>query len=135
MKDYNLTEKEINEKVEQAKKIIKEKVIADHEVDDDTQEIMARILEEAKMPIELKNEDFKMGERELDIRGLSSKNRDQMLFRMLVLNNVYQRQNALTLIDIMRLMMILLKQMGVENIEKAIDDLIQEQTQKIKQPN
>ena len=76
-----------------------------------------------------------MGERELDIRGLSSKNRDQMLFRMLVLNNVYQRQNALTLIDIMRLMMILLKQMGVENIEKAIDDLIQEQTQKIKQPN
>ena len=128
-------EKEINEKVEQAKKIIKEKVIADHEVDDDTQEIMARILEEAKMPIELKNEDFKMGERELDIRGLSSKNRDQMLFRMLVLNNVYQRQNALTLIDIMRLMMILLKQMGVENIEKAIDDLIQEQTQKIKQPN
>ena len=128
-------EKEINEKVEQAKKISKEKVIADHEVDDDTQEIMARILEEAKMPIELKNEDFKMGERELDIRGLSSKNRDQMLFRMLVLNNVYQRQNALTLIDIMRLMMILLKQMGVENIEKAIDDLIQEQTQKIKQPN
>lgn len=130
-----MEEKEINKKVEEAKQIIKEKVIADHEVDDATQEIMARILEEAKMPIEMKNEDFKMGERELDIRGLSSKNRDQMLFRMLVLNNVYQRQNALTLIDIMRLMMILLKQMGVENIEKAIDDLIQEQTQKIKQPN
>ena len=96
---------------------------------------MARILEEAKMPIEMKNEDFKMGERELDIRGLSSKNRDQMLFRMLVLNNVYQRQNALTLIDIMRLIMILLKQMGVNSIEEAIDNLIQEQTQKIKQPN
>ena len=101
-----MEEKEINKKVEEAKQIIKEKVIADHEVDDATQEIMARILEEAKMPIEMKNEDFKMGERELDIRGLSSKNRDQMLFRMLVLNNVYQRQNALTLIDIMRLMMI-----------------------------
>lgn len=130
-----MEEKEINKKVEEAKQIIKEKVIADHEVDDATQEIMARILEEAKMPIEMKNEDFKMGERELDIRGLSSKNRDQMLFRMLVLNNVYQRQNALTLIDIMRLMMILLKQMGVNSIEEAIDNLIQEQTQKIKQPN
>ena len=130
-----MEEKEINKKVEEAKQIIKEKVIADHEVDDATQEIMARILEEAKMPIEMKNEDFKMGERELDIRGLSSKNRDQMLFRMLVLNNVYQRQNALTLIDIMRLIMVLLKQMGVNSIEEAIDNLIQEQTQKIKQPN
>lgn len=130
-----MEEKEINKKVEEAKQVIKEKVIADHEVDDETQELFSRILEEAKMPIEMTNEDFKMGERELDIRGLSSKNRDQMLFRMLVLNNVYQRQNALTLIDMMRLLMILLKQMGVENIEQAIDNLIEEQTRKIKQPN
>lgn len=130
-----MEEKEINKKVEEAKQVIKEKVIADHEVDDETQELFSRILEEAKMPIEMTNEDFKMGERELDIRGLSSKNRDQMLFRMLVLNNVYQRQNALTLIDMMRLLMILLKRMGVENIEQAIDDLIEEQTRKIKQPN
>lgn len=130
-----MEEKEINKKVEEAKQVIKEKVIADHEVDDETQELFSRILEEAKLPIEMTNEDFKMGERELDIRGLSSKNRDQMLFRMLVLNNVYQRQNALTLIDMMRLLMILLKQMGVENIEQAIDNLIEEQTRKIKQPN
>lgn len=101
-------------------------------LDEEGTRILEDMLKEAKMPVVLKDKDFECGERELDIRGLSKKNKDQMMFRMLVLQNVYLRQCMQSLIDIIRLQMVSLKKLGVEDVVKATDDLLEELAAKVK---
>ena len=76
------------------------------------------------MPHKMKDSEFKLGEKELDIRGLSSANRLQMIFRALMLDSVYSKQILTSMIDITRLLMILLDFLGVEDIVQSTDDVI-----------
>lgn len=88
------------------------------------------ILKAARMPVTLKDKDVVMGEREIDIRNLSPQNREQLMFRMLELQNVNTKNCLDSLIDITRLMMLILKKMGYDDIVKATDDLMIEVAQK-----
>ena len=84
------------------------------------------ILKAAKMPVTLKDKDVVMGEREIDIRNLSPQNREQLMFRMFELQNVNLKNAVDSLIDITRLLMLVLKKLGYDDIIKATDDLITE---------
>ena len=88
------------------------------------------ILKAARMPVTLKDKDVVMGEREIDIRNLSPQNREQLVFRMLELGNVNIKNCLDSLIDITRLLMLILKKMGYDDIVKATDDLMIELAQK-----
>lgn len=88
------------------------------------------ILKAARMPVTLKDKDVVMGEREIDIRNLSPQNREQLVFRMLELGNVNIKNCLDSLIDITRLLMLVLKKMGYDDIVKATDDLMIEMAQK-----
>lgn len=112
-------------------KAVKEKIVADKKkkamdeltLDENQQKNFEDILKEAKMPIELKDGDFQLGEKELDIRSLKDENKLQMIFRTLVLNNVYLKQMTQMLLDVTRLMYAMLKAMGVsgDNLVDAVD--------------
>jgi len=119
------------ENVEKVKGNIKEKVkeeaLKETMLTEEQAKAWEEIVKEAKMPVELKDDDFVLGENELDIRSLNDKNTLQMLFRTQVLNNVYLRQVAQSQVDIMRLIMILLKKslnIKEDEIIKEIDTLI-----------
>ena len=102
-------------------KAVNETTLTDEQINE-----IARMLEMAKLPIKITDDDFQMGEGEVDIRSLSRKNKDQMLFRMgSILPNVYLKQILTTLIDIERLLMLTLDKLGVDNISKDLDTLIQ----------
>lgn len=117
-----LTEKEKVELREQAKKM----AMDEFGLKEDDVKLLEEAMEEAKLPVELDDKDFKMGERELDIRKLSKKNLDQMMFRMQILNVTYLRQLTQTLVDTMQLIMLVLKQLGCEDIIKSTEELIEE---------
>ena len=117
---------------EEIKQTLKEAALEETELKDEELALLEQALKEAKMPVEVHDKDFKCGERELDIRGLSKKNKDQMMFRMSVLNIVYQRQITQSLVDIIRLIMVALKKMGVDDVVKATDDLLEELSEKVK---
>jgi len=120
-----------SEKIEGVKESVKKKVVEETTLSKEEEEILVKCLEEAKMPVEMLDKDLVLGERELDIRKLSEKNLDQMMFRMQILNVVYQRQLTQNLIDIERLLMVLLKKLGVEDVIGATDELLEELTAKI----
>ena len=87
------------------------------------------------MPVEYLDKDFKLGDNELYIRSLSKRNYNQMIFRTLVLQNVYLKNVTSGLLDITRLLLVLLDKLGVEDIVKATDDIvdkINEQTELLK---
>lgn len=112
-------------------KAVKEKIVADKKkkamdeltLDENQQKNFEEILKEAKMPIELNDDDFQLGEKEIDIRNLNDENKLQMIFRPLVLNNVYLKQMTQMLLDVTRLMYAMLKAMGVsgDNLVDAVD--------------
>ena len=106
------------------KEKVKEMATKDLTVSPEEMKKIEEMMTIAKMPIELKDKDIKLGEGEVDIRQLSDANFKQMIFRLFVLNNVYIRDLCTSLIDTMRLIMLSLKQQGVENITQAIDDLM-----------
>ena len=106
MEDERLfNEKQIDEVKEKHEK----RVIEESELKMEDQEIFAEMMKEAKMPVELTDGKFVLGDSELDIRKLSPKNYKQMMFRTQVLTNVYLRQCVQSMTDIMRLIMIQLK--------------------------
>lgn len=113
------------EDVEKVKEGIKEAVLKDHGIDEEQAKLYNEMLKEAQMPVTMKDEDFQLGIQELDIRGLSKKNREQMLFRALVLQNVYAKQLLTSLIDTTRLLMIIADKLGIEDIIGATDDIIE----------
>lgn len=113
--------------IDDFKEAVKEETIKKHELTPDEIDQVREMLELAKLPVVFTNDDFTMGERELDIRELNKKNRDQLMFRMsAVLPNVYLRQILTSLIDMTRLLMLLCKKNGVVNINEELDDLIKE---------
>lgn len=105
--------------------------LLDSQLDEKQRKLLEDISREAKMPIKLKDGDIELGEGELDIRELSKKSKDQLIFRQLILNNVYLRQVVQSQVDLLRLVMIILKQMGIEDIIKATDELQTELTEQL----
>ncbi len=95
-------------------------------------EINRECLEAASMPNELTDEDFKLGNQELDIRGLSKENKEQIFFRLLATQMSQTRQLTQIVIDMERLIMLLLGTRGIQakeigvRINKLIDELTQE---------
>lgn len=96
------------------------------------EEALLKSFEEAKMPIKMTDGKFKLGERELDIMSLSKKYQNQLLFRMLCHEVSYSRSIHQDLVDVMKLVMILLKKLGIEDIVKATEDLESEMLERYK---
>ena len=105
--------------------------LLDSQLDEKQKKLLEDLSREARMPIKLKDGDIELGEGELDIRELSKKSKEQLIFRQLILNNVYLRQVVQSQVDLLRLVMIILKKMGVEDIIQATDDLQTELTEQI----
>ena len=99
------------------------------------QAILKKMHEEARLPVELNDANFKMGEQELDVRKLNRTNWRQMEFRQLILQNIYLKQIAMGQTDLLRLLMVIADKLGVEDIVKATDDVIDkvEESEKAKQ--
>ena len=119
------------ETVKQAKKEIKEKVVADTQPTKEEIKLLEKALEEAKMPVKLTDKEFQLGEQELDIRSLNAENKEQMMFRMQILNIVYQRQLTQSIVDLMRIVMVIGKKLGIDDIIKETDILLEELKKKV----
>ena len=102
----------------------KEKFLGEATPNEDEKELAKKIFEEARMPLELKDDEVKCGEGEIDIRNLSRANRDQMIYRVLMLNLVYLRQMVQNQTDLFRLQAAELRALGVKNITSAIEEAI-----------
>ena len=102
------------------------KVIQDSCLTKKEEKIVKEIGEAFKMPIEFDDKNFKMGEGELDIRKLNDANYRQMLFRQGAVTNIYLKSVNQSLIDTQRLIMLLLKKMGVEDIFGELNTLLVE---------
>ena len=126
-----MSEKLTEKTLENFKEEKKDKVLGENTFTEEEIEIARKIYEEAKMPVELKDEDIVCGQGELDIRKLSDENKMQMLYRSSMLQIVYLRQVNSGLVDIMRLLIVLLKHQGVENVTKALEDCIEEMGKEI----
>ena len=128
---------ELNEEtVEKVKEAIAEEVRQEAGISDKDSELFKQMCLEADMPVEFLDKNFKLGAQELDIRGLSKKNTNQMFFRTLVLHSVYLKNITTSLLDITRLLLVLLDNQGIADIVKATDDIvdkINEQTEALKQ--
>jgi len=107
----------------------KEKAL--EELSPEEKEIVEKIYNEAHQPTELKDGDVVCGEGELDLRQLSQENRDQMIFRTMVNNMVSLRRLNDGLTDVTRLLMVLLRKMGVKNITQAIEDTCEQLAKEI----
>lgn len=127
---------ELNEEtIEQVKARIADEVREEAGISAKDSDLFRQMCEEASMPVEYLDKDFKLGDNELDIRSLSKRNYNQMIFRTLVLQNVYLKNVTSGLLDITRLLLVLLDKLGVEDIVKATDDIvdkINEQTELLK---
>ena len=84
---------------------------------------IAELMDIAKMPIVLKDGDITMGEGEVDIRKLSPASLNQMMFRLMILNNLYLKDIATSFVDVLKLFMVVLDKNGVEDIAQAVEDL------------
>lgn len=84
---------------------------------------IAELMNIAKMPIVLKDREITMGEGEVDIRKLSHASLNQMMFRLMILNNLYLKDIATSFVDTLKLFMVVLDKYGVEDIAQAIEDL------------
>ncbi len=91
------------------------------------------LLSQSKMPVEFKDEDFKLGEGELDVRGLSDANYHQLMFRVNVIKSNHLRDISQSMTDIERLLMLVLKKLGVNDIGKELMDLFEELGKKVKE--
>ena len=126
--DAGLTEKHVEVVKDQAEKKVQER----HVLNPEQQKLFKKILEAAKMPVKLDDKKFKLGESELDIRGLSKANKEQMFFRTLVLSNVYLKQIMDTGVDILRAIFLIADAMGIEDIVGKTDEIIEKMNKRIK---
>lgn len=81
----------------------------------------------AKQPIEFTDNDMKLGVQEIDIRKLSKQNMAQMLFRLECQSVTLQRQVAMILVDISRILTLMLVKttdVNAETFNKELGDLI-----------
>lgn len=116
-----------NEKIEAIKEENKKQAIKRAEPTPEELEEAKAMFDAASMPVDFTDEDFKLAPQELDIRNLSDANFKQVMFRLISMNTTLQRQNALLLVDLERLLMLLLQSHGVkpENIADKIDELVE----------
>lgn len=119
--DLGLTKADVKE----VKKKTKKEVLKQHVLNEEQEQLFQEMLENAGMPVEIHDTDFKLGKQELDIRYLNRHNQTQMLFRQLTLQNVYLKQALTSLIDLTRLTMVIADKLGVPDIIKATDDIIE----------
>ena len=76
------------------------------------------------MPVNLSDEEFKLGKNELDIRNLNEANYKQLMFRVTLLNGVYLRNIMKFLQDILNAIFVELDAMGVKDLLKSSDRVI-----------
>ena len=108
------------------KEQIKEQKIGATELTSKEEETIKTIFELAKQPVIMSDSDFKCGEGELDIRNLNAKNLRQMQFRADMLEVAYLKNICDNQTDIIRLLLVIAKKMGVSNVADAISDVITE---------
>lgn len=125
-------EKLTEEDVKAVKKAVKKAQIAATEISPENQKLFEQMMKDADMPIRMEDKDFQCGKQELDVRHLNRANWRQMEFRQLVLNNLYTKQLMMSLTDITRLLIIICKKLGVEDVIQATDDVINEIAEKEK---
>lgn len=99
---------------------------------DREQEAALRAFKAANQPIKLRNKDLKLGAREIDIRHLDQENLNQVQFRLecqqvSILNDLNNN-----VIDLERLLMLVLKKLGVIDLTEELDELMSEIHEKIK---
>ena len=110
--------------IDQFKQEKKEKVLKETQLDENEKKILDKIYEEAKRPVVLQDGEVQCGPNEIDIRELSRSNKDQMEYRVQVMNMVYLRRMNDTLNDVANLIMTLLHKLGVENLAKEMEDAL-----------
>lgn len=104
---------------------IKADKLAELGINEEQSKEFLKLCDEALMPVEMTNKDFKLGQGELDIRNLSEPNKQQMQFRTQMLILVWLKQVSNSLLDITRLIMVLADKLGVEDISGATDEVIE----------
>lgn len=90
----------------------------------------SEFMKQAKMPIEFKDEDLGFGEGEYDMRKASPETMVQVNYRFDCMQVNLLRDISQSLVDTQRLLMVCLRKMGVEDIEGAITDLLDDLNQK-----
>ncbi len=126
-----LTEKDVRNVRSAVEKAAKAKAKAGADPKDT--ERFKELLAQCQLPVEIGDEDFKMGEGELDVRKLSDANYRQLMFRVNVLKANHLRDISQSLTDIERLLMLVLKAQGVEDIGKELESLFKELREKAKE--
>ena len=87
------------------------------------EEKIKAFMDKMNMPIELKDEDIQMGAREIDVRNLSVKAYRQLVYKFTVAQCAVLDSMNQSLVDIQRLLMLVLKTMGVKDIVGELDEL------------
>lgn len=116
-------EKELKEEFEASDKKKKEEATS---LDLKRQLKLAKAMELAKAPIVLKDEDVAFAPREFDVRNVSAKTYRQIDYKFLSTQTALLNDISQSLIDTQRLLMVLLRKMGVESVTKELDDLYAE---------
>ena len=112
------------ENVEQFRGARKKQKLKESELTPEQVELTKEVLEISKEPVEMTDEDFTLSEGELDIRKLSKKNREQLIFRGYALQLVYLRSLVQGQTDLMRMLMVLGDKLGVDNWQQALEEVI-----------
>lgn len=134
MKEAETKKEALTEKdVESVRSAVEKAAKAKAEANPKDIERFKELLNQSKMPVEISDEDFKLGEGELDVRKLSDANYRQLMFRINVIKADHLRDISQTLVDIERLIMLVLKAQGVEDIGKELQSLFEELSKKAKE--
>jgi len=112
------------EEKKEAKNLLKQKALEEIGVNDADIKKFNEMCELAGLPIVIKDKDIKLVKGEIDYRQLGQANIIQLLFRHLTVGGSYLKDIRDSLIDIQKLLMIILKQMGVTEIVKATDEIV-----------
>lgn len=67
--------------------------------------------------------DLELVENEIDVRGLNAKDYRQLMFRIQIKNNEMLSQIMMNGVETSLILRKIAEQMGVEDIDKAIDDI------------
>lgn len=86
----------------------------------------SEFMKEAKMPIRFKDDDLGFGEGEYDVREISAKTKKQLDYRFSCMEVNLLRDISQSMVDTQRLLMLVLKKMGVDDIQDALTELLDE---------
>ena len=142
-----LNEKEVQALLDEAKAYTEGKkegkehydeVIAQKKRDDQLKEIKetgkaCEFMKQAKMPIKFTDDDLGFGEGEYDIRGIKAGTKKQIDYRFDCMKVNLLRDTAQSLRDTQRLLMLVLKHMGVTDIQGELNELLEDLSKQIGQ--